>query len=181
MARLKCPRGEKAVSVCVPENEPTRFAGLPATGRVKCPTGMKPVSVCPSKVTLTVLDEGEGRTLPLPAPEHYGLGQSLTPKCARGEVPVCTPRHMVPGLSGLGAQRIPLAHWEGTTLKVGSTPVLSPDQLGSEILDFDDAFGQLRRETRFARIWFKKDVITVQWPGSKGGWRQVSQYRVPRR
>lgn len=27
MARLKCPRGEKAVSVCVPESEPTRFAG----------------------------------------------------------------------------------------------------------------------------------------------------------
>lgn len=32
-----------------------------------------------------------------------GLGDASALKCPRGEVPVCTPRFMVPGLSGLGA------------------------------------------------------------------------------
>lgn len=34
-----------------------------------------------------------------------GLGEMHTPKCAYGEVPVCTPRHKVPGLSGLSDLR----------------------------------------------------------------------------
>ncbi len=95
MARLKCPRGEQPVALCVPEETPTRFAGL----RLKCPTGMKQVLACPTDLR-PAEPEREGVQHPQPAPEHYGLGQTLTLKCARGEVPICTPRYAVPGLSG---------------------------------------------------------------------------------
>lgn len=36
-----------------------------------------------------------------------GLGEVSTPKCARGEVPVCTPRHAVPGLMGASGLNAP--------------------------------------------------------------------------
>jgi len=40
MSRVKCPRGEKPVTVCLPEDTPTRMAGL---GEVKCARGEVPV------------------------------------------------------------------------------------------------------------------------------------------
>lgn len=85
-------------------------------------------------------------------------------------------------LGAVSAKRgIPLAHWVGGTLKVGSTPVLSPDQLREGVFGTDKKLGELRRETKNARVWVKADVVTVQWPSTDGGWRTISQYRVPAR
>lgn len=84
--------------------------------------------------------------------------------------------------TSLGGLRkgIPLAHWDGSTLRVGTTPVLSPDQLNDGVLDTDKNLGELRRETKNARVWVKGAVVTVQWPGPEG-WRIINQYRVPAR
>lgn len=77
--------------------------------------------------------------------------------------------------------RIPVAQSRPGGLFVGSTPVLSLDQLRGEPLAFDDELGELRRETAKARVWVKGRLISVQWPRLAGGWIIITQYRVPAR
>lgn len=86
------------------------------------------------------------------------------------------------GLGGVKKGKIPTAHWDGSTLRVGTTPVLSLEQLlRGQLLGEDPKLGELWRETAHARVWVKGNLITVQWPNTKGSWRTMQQYYEPLR